>query len=102
MSRGMSKAEVGAGMCGGGSLMAQHGFYSLPRGALLEGLLEPLHSTRLASPSTGHRLGENCKQRARPPLTKLLCDEPWGHGGAVLCCPLVRSGDAPLPGHASF
>lgn len=43
--------------------MVQHGFYSLPQEVLLEGLLTLLRSTRLASPFTGHRLGENvCKE----------------------------------------
>lgn len=32
----------------------------------------------------------------------LLCEQPWGHGGAVLCCPLARPGDTPLWGPASY
>lgn len=53
-----------------GPLIAQCGFYSFPREALLEGLLIPVHSTRPASPSTVHKLRRKCIERAltKPPL----------------------------------
>lgn len=96
LSRGMSRAQEGAGVCGGGSLLTQPGFHSLPQGVLLEGLLTLLHSTRVAKPLLRAQARRKCIQRARPHLTKLLCDGPSGHGGTVLCCPLVRAGASPL------